>query len=346
MTEIRASGAGAKRSRRPRAPKGSEGGAVAITGASGFLGLNLLRRILESDPERSIVVADVQKPPVDDKRVKHYRVDLTEPTADASLAAILKKERVETIVHAAFLTNPGHDHTFAHELEVIGTMHVLHALTEARVRKIVVAGTTMSYGANPSNPNFLTEEHPLRANTSARWLRDRVEAEQEVKKFSGKHPETIVTVLRPCWIMGPTVNNFVTRFFSRAVVPTLLGYDPLLQFVHEDDALDAFHAAVARDFPGVYNIVGSGVLPLSTLLKLGGKAHLSFLHLAAYPLAETLWLAQTTEAPAVFLDYIRYLWVADGDKARIEMGFEPKYSTKEAWMSYIGSRRLRKYQAR
>jgi UDP-glucose 4-epimerase len=346
MTENRSSGVGARRSRRPRAPKAPAGGAVAITGASGFLGLNLLRRILESDPEGSIVVVDVQKPPVDDRRVKYYRVDLTDPTADATLAGILKKERVETIVHAAYLTNPGHDHTFAHELEVIGTMHVLHAISEARVRKIVVAGTTMSYGAHPSNPNFLTEEHPLRSQTTDRWLRDRVEVEHEVKKFSGKHTETIVTVLRTCWIMGPTVNNFVTRYFSRAVVPTLLGYDPLLQFVHEDDALDAFQAAVARDFPGVYNIVGRGVLPLSTLLKLGGKAHVAILHLAAYPLVQTLWMAQSTEAPAAFLDYLRYLWVADGDKARIEMGFEPKYSTKEAWMSFVGSRRLRKYQAR
>jgi len=346
MDEKKPQGRGERRPRRPRVPRGHEAGPLAITGASGFLGLSLLRRLLESYPDRTIVVPDVQKPAVDDKRLKYYRVDLTEPTADATLAGILKKERVETIVHAAFLTNPVHDHTFAHELEVIGTMHVLHAVTEARVRKIVVAGTTMSYGAHPSNPNFLTEEHPLRAKTSDRWLRDRVEVEHEVKKFSGRHPETIVTVLRPCWLMGPTVNNFVTRFFSRAVVPTLLGYDPLLQFVHEDDALDALHAAVAQDFPGIYNIVGSGVLPLSTLLKLAGKAHLPFLHPVAYPLAETLWLAQSTEAPAVFLDYLRYLWVADGDKARIEMGFEPKYSTKEAWMSFIGSRRLRKYQAR
>ncbi len=346
MAGNKPAGTGVKRKMRPRAPRSHEGGAVAITGASGFLGLNLLRRILESDPDRPIVVADVQKPPVDDRRVKYFRVDLTEPTADATLAGILRKENVETIVHAAFLTNPGHDHGFAHELEVIGTMHVLHAVTEARVRKIVVAGTTMSYGALPSNPNFLTEEHPLRAKASARWLRDRVEAEHEVAKFSAKHPGTIVTMLRSCWLMGPTVNNFVTRFFSRAVVPTLLGYDPLLQFVHEDDALDAFHAAVTRDFPGIYNIVGSGVLPLSTLLKLGGKPHLSFFHPVAYALAETLWLAQATEAPAAFLDFLRYLWVADGDKARIEMGFEPKYSTKEAWMSFIGSRRLRKYQAR
>jgi len=335
-----------EKKRRARAPRESEGGTVALTGASGFIGLGLLRRWVEEEADRTIVVADLQKPPVEDKRIKYYRVDLTEPTADAALAAILKKEKCETLVHAAFLTNPNHDLTQAHEVEVIGTMHVLHAISEARVRKLVVSGTTQSYGANPTNPNFLTEEHPLRARARDRYLHDRVEVEKEVERFTRKHPETIVTVLRTCWIMGRTVNNFVTRFFSRSVVPTLLGYDPLLQFVHEDDAVEAFHRCVARDFPGIYNIVGSGVLPISTLLKLAGKPHLPILHPVAYPLAEALWLAQAVEAPSVFLDYLRYLWVADGDKARVEMGFEPKYSTKEAWMSFVGSRRLRKYQAR
>jgi UDP-glucose 4-epimerase len=339
-------GEGAAKKRRVRTPRGSEGRPVAITGASGFIGLNLLRRLLDGRAERPIIVADVQKPPVDDKRIKYYRVDLTEPTADATLAGILKKEACETLVHAAFLTNSSHDLTYAHEVEVIGTMHVLHAITEARVRKLVFSATTMSYGAKPSNPNFLTEEHPLQARRNDRYLRDRVEAENEVQRFTRKNPETIVTVLRTCWIMGPTVNNFVTRFFSRSIVPTLLGYDPLIQFVHEDDTIEAFYRCVERDFPGIYNIVGTGVLPISTLLKLAGKPNLPVLHLVAYPLAEALWLAQSSEAPAVFLDYLRYLWVADGDKARVEMGFEPKYSTKEAWISFIGSRRLRKYQVR
>jgi UDP-glucose 4-epimerase len=335
---------GAKRRRRGAGAKGQ--GSVAITGASSFIGRNLLRRLLESGEERTILVADVQKPPIEDKRIRYFRVDFTEPTADATLAGILKKEACDTVVHTAFLNNPTHDHTYAHELEVIGTMHLLHALSESHVRKLVVSGSTMTYGANSSNPNFLTEERKPGANQRDRYLRDRVEVDREVARFARKNPDTIVTMLRTCWIMGPTVSNYVTRFFSRWVVPTLLGYDPLLQFVYEDDALDAFQKVVAHDVPGVYNIVGRGVLPLSTLLKLAGKPHVPIAHVVAYPMAEALWLAQAAEAPGAFLDYLRYLWVADGDKARVEMGFEPKYSTKEAWMAFVGGRRLRKYQSR
>ncbi len=345
MAEKKKETSGTKRRRRRGDGKG-EGRSVGITGASGFLGRNLLRRLLDDGEDRAILVMDIQKPPIEDKRIRYFRVDFTGPTADATLVGILKKEACDTVIHAAFLNNPTHHHTYAHEFEVIGTMHLLHAISESRVRKLIVSGSTMTYGANPSNPNFLTEEHSAGANQHDRYLRDRVEVESEVARFARRNPDTIVTVLRTCWIMGPTVSNYVTRFFSRRVVPTLLGYDPLLQFVHEDDAIDAFHRVVQHDFAGVYNIVGSGVLPLSTLLKLAGKAHIPILHVVAYPMAEALWLAQAAEAPAAFLDYLRFLWVADGDKARVEMGFEPKYSTKEAWMAFVGSRRLRKYQSR
>ena len=167
--------------------------------------------------------------------------------------------------------------------------------------------------------------------------------DSEVARFARRNPDTIVTVLRTCWIMGPTVSNYVTRFFSRRVVPTLLGYDPLLQFVHEDDAIDAFHRVVQHDFAGVYNIVGSGVLPLSTLLKLAGKLHIPILHVVAYPMAEALWLAQAAEAPAAFLDYLRYLWVADGERGWAEFG-EPVYSTKEAWIAFVSARILSRYR--
>ncbi len=311
------------RARRRRGAETRESGGLALTGASGFIGSRILGRLVESADDRPILVIDNQKPPVEHRRIRFFRVDFTEPTADATLAAILKKEECDTFIHTAYLSNPTHDQAYAHELEAIGTMHVLHASGEAGIRKLIVAGTTMSYGALPSNPNFLTEEHPLRASSRVASLRDRVEAEQEVARFSRKNPDTVVTLLRSCWIMGPTVSGFVTTFFSRSMVPTLLGYDPLLQFVHEEDAVDAFERAVMHDFRGAYNIVGSGVLPLSTLLKLAGKPSIPILHIAAYPFAEALWMSQLSEAPGPYLDYLRYLWVADGDKARIEMGFEP-----------------------
>lgn len=313
---------------------------IALTGANGFIGSNLAHRI-QVDPRYKLVVLDIKKPDFLHKSTKFYKIDLTEPTVDATIADILKNEHVDTFVHLAFLTNPCRNSSFAHELEVIGTMQVLHACAEVKVKKFILGSTTMVYGAQAMNPNFLTEDMPLCQNSNYNYVKDKVEAEQLVERFRRKNPDTIVTVLRPCWILGPTIQNYLTRYLYSPVIITLLGYDPLFQLVHEEDVIDAFRLAIEGDHPGIFNIVGRGVLPLSTLLKLAGKINLPLLHVIAYPLVDALWAAGLFGAPSGHLDFIRYIWVADGEKAEKELGFTPKYSTKETLNHFIGIQRLR-----
>jgi UDP-glucose 4-epimerase len=135
----------------------------------------------------------------------------------------------------------------------------------------------------------------------------------------------------------------VVRYFARSVVPTVLGYDPLLQFVHEDDCVAAFERAVLLSRPGVYNVVGRGVAPLSTLLRNAGKRPLPVPAPILYRLGRYPSEAQTGDPPQGFYDYLRYLWVADGERGWAAFG-RPQYTTREAWMSFVGSRRLRRYR--
>ena len=314
---------------------------VAITGVTGFIGSNLLRRLQTNDHYERFVLMDIEKPQFPVRRSKFYKLDLSEPTADAYMADILKREECDTFVHLAFLQHPVLRTTYAHELEAIGTMYVLNACAERNIRKIVIASSTMVYGAHPTNPNFLTEDHRLRAG-GFRMLTDRVEIENQVRTYRRKHPDTVITVLRPCFTLGPRIKSFLTRYLSLPFVYTILGYDPLMQFVHEDDVIEAFKLATDRDFSGEYNIVGKGVLPVSTLMKLAGKINVKMPSFVLYPMIDTLWLAQLAITPSAYLDYMRYLFVADGARAAEEMGFEARYSTKEAWESFVGTMRLRK----
>jgi UDP-glucose 4-epimerase len=209
------------------------------------------------------------------------------------------------------------------------------------VRKFVLWSQTVLYGASGSNPNFLTESHPLRGNGVSRWLRDKIDAESAVLRFAQQMPGTVVTILRLAPILGPTVHNYLTRYLGRRLVPTLMGFDPLVQFVHEVDALAAFKLATMRDCPGVFNVVGDGVLPLSTAIKLAGRVTVPVPHPIAYPLARLLWTAQLSEAPAAWLDYLRWICIADGEAAHQKMGFRPAFTTREAVLDYAGAQRLR-----
>ncbi|MBW2313083.1 MAG: NAD-dependent epimerase/dehydratase family protein [Deltaproteobacteria bacterium] len=315
--------------------------AVGITGLGTFLGQRLAERL--SARGIRVVGLDVRRPYRIAEKIQFQRIDLTEPTADAALAELLARERVDTVVHAAFRAEPTADVEADHELETIGSLHVLNGCAAAKVRRLVFASSTMLYGPWPDNPNFLSEDHPLRGHPDAHQVQDRVEAESLLARFGRLHPDVELTVLRTCWIMGPSYLDHVVNYFERPVVATLLGYDPLLQFVHEEDAVRAFERATLEPHPGVYNVVGKGVWPLSTLLRLAGKRSLALPAPLLYRMGEYPSKAQTGDAPSGFYDYLRYLWVADGERGWAALG-EPEYSTKEAWIAFVGSRRMRRYR--
>jgi len=153
-----------------------------------------------------------------------------------------------------------------------------------------------------------------------------------------------VTILRTAPLLGPTVRNYVSRYLARPLVPTMMGYDPLWQFLHEADAISAFKLAIFRDVPGTFNVVGEGVLPLSTVIKLAGRVPLPIPHPLAPPIVGALWLAQLAEAPPSFLEYLRYVCLGDGEKASAEMGFRPAYTTREALADFSSAQRLRDVQ--
>ena len=316
---------------------------VAITGLRSFVGQRLAERLAERGGRMRVVGVDLRRPYRLEGRVRFHRVDLTEPSAAIRLAEIFEAERVDTVVHAAFRRDPTPDLEYDHELQTIGTRHVAHACAAAKVKHLVMASSTMLYGARSDNPNFLTETHPLRGHPEAHCVMDRVAAEELLAQWQLVHSGTAVTVLRTCWIMGPTYWDFAVRHFAKPIVTAVLGYDPLFQFVHEEDCLRIFESAVLAPRPGVFNIVGRGVLPLSTYLRSAGKQSLPVPAPVLFRVRSYPHQAQTGDRPEGFYDYLRYLWVADGERGWNAFG-EPHYTSREAWAAFISSRKLRRYR--
>jgi UDP-glucose 4-epimerase len=287
----------------PRRPQRS----VAITGLGSFVGGRITARLLDGPNPPHIVGLDLVLPRRLEGRIAFHRLDLTEPTADSELAEILGKERCDALLHAAFFESPFAGVEYAHELEVIGSLHVMNAAAAAGVRKLVVASTAQVYGAHPDNPNYLSEGAPLRGHPDAHAVRDRVEMERLLALFAERHPALVVTSLRPCTIAGPSTSSPLLRHLESDRVTTLLGYDPLLQFLHEEDWLDAVEAALERDARGALNLAGRGVLPLSTLLRIAGKRSLPLPHPLLYRFEYLSSLSRSGDAPAGFYDYLRFL---------------------------------------
>jgi UDP-glucose 4-epimerase len=317
----------------------SRDAAIAVTGLHTFAGREVLRRLV--DAGRRVVGIDLDRPEDLPESVAYYKVDLTIPTADAMLADIFRREGVDSLVHLAFLETPSRNTAWAHELQVIGTLHLLHACAAQNIERIIVRSSMMVYGANALNPNYLTEEAPLKGVSGYRWVQDMVEIEHLLDRFRRKHPKARVTSLRMAPVLGPTVQNIVTRSWGRTAVPTLLGYDPLWQLLHEEDALSAITTAIEADVGGAFNIVGKGVLPLSSLLYLAGRINIPIAHPVAYPLVAAAWMAGLSPVPAEHLDFLRFLWLGDGAKAERELGFVPSYGVRDTIEQFAGALRLR-----
>ncbi len=313
---------------------------IALTG-SGFKGSALLRW-LEDDPEfPRVIYLDNKKPSQRLKKTKIYRLDLTETLADAQLAEILKKEGIDTLVHTAFPITPPRNLASAHELISVGSMYICNAASAAGVRKLILPSTADVYGAFPDNPNYLTEKHPARAGSRSKFLADKIDAENQFLKYAKKHPESVVTILRPSNILGPTIQSYKTRYLSTIFVPTVLGYDPLMQFIHENDLFNAFQIAIRRDCPGIYNLASKGVLPLSKAIRIMGKIPIPLSLFGLKSLVQLMWFLDISPAPAPHLEFLKYMCVVATDKAEEKMGFTPRYSGKEALLDFVGAERLR-----
>ncbi len=309
---------------------------VVLTGAHGFLGRRLLARLQKDRRYRKVIILDVEPPEVSTRKCKFYRVDLTEPGIDKTIAEIFIEEQADIVVHLAFHSSPHGDERMSHELAVIGMLSMLKACDRVPVQKLVVQSTTLVYGADYRNPSLLDETHPLNGAGSYGYIRDKVEVEKMMQKLVRSCHETVITSLRFCPILSRHHSQYITDFLDRSVVLTALGYDPLVQFLHEEDALIALKKAVDEDCPGAINIVGRGVMYLSTVLRLAEKTTVPVFGPLAAPLVDMLWYLRMTEAPGTHLDYMRYSCVASGEKAEKEMGFSPKHSTKDTLLAYLG----------
>ena len=297
---------------------------VALAGAKSFLGRRLLG-LLEGDDGIARVVALDGAGPVDFK-TRAYQIDLGALSASQRISEILGAERIDTLVHLAFSPAP----RARPDAELERTKRILAGARETPPDALIVWSHTWLYGASADNPALAVEDQPLRAPRDEPFLSNKIAAESEVARYAAEHPETTVMVLRTAPIVGPSSESIVTSYLAQRMLVTLVGFDPLWQLLHEADAAAAFKLAVDRPTAGSFNIAGAGALPLSRVVRLSAKPHLSLFHPVARAALARLWAHERSAWPPALLPYLRYSCVADRQRAVDMLGFEAACSSEEA----------------
>jgi UDP-glucose 4-epimerase len=227
------------------------------------------------------------------------------------------------------------------EINVIGTMQLLAACQKApSVRKLVVKSSTSVYGSSPSDPAMFTEDQEPHALARTGYAKDSVEVESYVRGFARRRPDVAVTMLRFANFVGPTVQTALTSYFSLPVVPTVLGFDPRLQFVHERDGLEALWRATVGDHGGTFNIAGDGVLTLSQAIRRAGRPTAPLPQPVAPWIGQLLRRLHVADFSLEQMRFLSYGRVVDTTRMRDVLGFEPRYSTVEAFDDFVARQRL------
>ncbi|HEX7744879.1 MAG TPA: NAD-dependent epimerase/dehydratase family protein [Micromonosporaceae bacterium] len=247
-------------------------GTVVVTGVSRYLAAQVAAR-LAADPSIGRVVGLDPVEPAPGLATVLRDVEHVRASAATALTVIADLD-ADVVVHLAISTAPDQQHSRAamKEQNVIGTMQLLASCQRApRLRKLVVRSSTAAYGASFRDPTVFTEETEPREVPRGGFARDILDIEGYARGFRRRRPDVIATVLRLAPLIGSTADTTLTRYFAQPIVPTVLGRDPRLQFIHLDDALAVLHRSVAEDHPGTYNVAGAGVLTLSQAIRRAGR---------------------------------------------------------------------------
>ena len=302
-------------------PAPGEEGAILITGICGRLGKRLARVLHR---ERLVIGVDRRAFPDKPKDVIHQQVDIRRK----KLKDVFRAHPISAVIHLGTMHNPRASSGEHHSWNVAGFAKLLEYVAHFHIGKLVVLSSANVYGPQPENPQFLSEESPLLGGANFGEIRDLIEVDMLAQSFFWKHPETETVILRPVHILG-SVRNAPSNFLRLPTIPTLLGYDPMVQVIHERDVVEAMRLATVPGVRGVFNVAGPEPLPLSRIIRLLDRPSIPVPYSVGRSILKRLWSLRLTTFPAPELDHIRHVCMVDDRRARETLRFRAKHSIAE-----------------
>lgn len=295
---------------------------VLVTGVAGKVGRLVATRLLASGHQ--VLGIDRRSWPDAPPGIELHQVDIRKRAAED----VFRTARPDAVVHMATVTHLTARSADRDRINLHGTRAVWECCHQHGVGRAVFVGRHTYYGADHDEPLYHREDDPPMAVTSFPELADLVAADLYAGSALWRMPEIQTSVLRICYTLGPSRTGTLAGFLRGPRVPTLLGFDPLFQFLHERDAAEAIATALEREggLRGVFNVAGPEPLPLSLLIELCGRSQI--------PIPEPLFRLLLgrfglPRLPAGALKHVKYPVVIDGSAFRAATGFHHQHDADE-----------------
>jgi len=308
---------------------------VAITGIAGYIGGLLLSRLGEIEAVERIVGIDTVRPKGNSPKLRFYCQDILKP-----LTNIFVENAVDSAIHLVFVVKPTHDTMRAQQINIGGTLNFLEACRQAQVKQILYLSSHTVYGAHPGNTEPFKEDSSLNPLPGFQYSRDKAEVERILSDFAGSHRDICITNLRSCPVIGPNAANSVATLMFRPIMLRIAGYDPPMQFLHEDDLVKLITTLLIRGKAGTFNVAGEGEVCYSEIASLAKRKTRTLPERLLRFLMGFSWaLHLQSESPPSGLEFIKYPPIVSTEKIKKEIGFQFSYSSRDAIVSFVSTRR-------
>lgn len=298
---------------------------VLVPGLGGRLGRMLAERLVE----RGHDVIGIDRRPFRDAPagVEVHELDIRKRAAED----VFRRVRPDAVIHMATVTHLVVQSEDRYRINLGGTRAIFEHCHRHGVKEAVFVGRHTFYGAAADAPLYHLESDPPLAVSTFPELADLVAADLFAASALWRWPDLATTVLRTTYTLGPSLTGTLGTYLRPKRVPTVLGFDPLFQFMHEDDCARAIAEVVGLGLKGVYNVAGPQPVPLSLLLRLAGRRNVPLPEPLLHALLGRFGLARL---PPGAVTHIKYPVVVDDSAFRKATGFRPDMDEAQTIGSY------------
>jgi UDP-glucose 4-epimerase len=318
---------------------------VLITGAAGYIGRQLLRKLAAQQPQWQLLAADIQQLAQASlaPNVQAVQLDISDSAAVSQCVAHYKPQ---AIVHLASVVTPpaGMSAAQLHAIDVGGTEAVLAAAVAHDVQQLIVTSSGAAYGYHAQNAPWLDEQQPLRGHPHFAYAKHKCEVEHLLAAARAQHPQLKQLILRPGTILGAQVNNQISALFKGRAVLGVRGSDSCFVFIWDEDVLDIIVQGLREHSAGIFNLAGDGALALRDIAQLLGKPYVAlpaWLIRSVLAVLKPLGLSPYGQEQ---VDFLRYRPVLSNQRLKHDFAYTPRYSSKQAFLAFLDAQGMA-YQA-
>jgi UDP-glucose 4-epimerase len=305
---------------------------ILITGVSGYIGGKMAHALASHERVEALIGIDIRPPRNPPAELLFRQHDVRLP-----MEALFRRHAVDTVIHAAYVLPPIHDTALMEAVNVTGTRNVIAACRETGVEHLVYTSSAAAYGFHPDNAIPLSEDSPLRGNDDFTYSKNKKEIEFIFKERARDLDRTAVTILRPCFVVGPGFANPLASHLKKKVVLCPSPSAPM-QFVHEDDLLRIVLLCLEKQVTGIFNVGGEGAMAIADMVRRLGNVYCPLPAVVLAPLNHLAWtlrMTWLTEFPGPALNLMRYSWIVSSAKLIRETGFAYQYGSRAAFDAFV-----------